>query len=232
MTPDESSRFHRRMEEVREDLLGMAGLVEAAVQDAFAALSQRDPARARRVQKGDRRIDLMENQIDEKALVLLATQQPVAVDLRFLSAALRICSFLERIGDQAVNLAWRALALQEMEPKELPPKLYDIYTISRGMVRSCLDALVGGDKELARQVIELDDEVDDLTRDMLVEGIEAMQQGREDLRRGVELILCSRHLERIADEATNIAEEVVFLVEGRVIRHGGPQDAEPSVGPL
>ncbi|MGD8564661.1 MAG: PhoU domain-containing protein, partial [Desulfarculaceae bacterium] len=138
------SHFHRQMREIKDDLLGMAGLVEAAIQDAYESLIHRKNALAQSVIDGDRRIDLLENEIDEKAITLLATQQPVAVDLRFLSAAIKICSFLERMGDQAVNLAWRSLTLNEMDPMEISGRLGQLYDIAREMVHNSLDAFAKG----------------------------------------------------------------------------------------
>ena len=216
---DLNTHFHRKMQEVRENLLGMAGLVEAAMQDAFQAMVSRNPQKARAVIDGDRRIDLMENEIDEKAITLLATHQPVAVDLRFLSVSIRICSFLERMGDQSVNLAWRAITLAEMEHLKTPRTIGEMFDIAFDMTRSCLDAFVQEDVELAMKVIRRDDEVDALVRRFLEENITWMNQENRLIRRGVEHVLASRHIERMADEATNIAEEVVFLVEGEIIRH-------------
>ncbi len=216
---DMQSHLHRRIQEVREDLLGMAGLVEAAIQDSFGALMARNPQKARAVIEGDRRIDLMENEIDEKAITLLATQQPVAVDLRFLSVAIRVCSFLERMGDNAVSLSWRAITLAEQEPVEVPAILRDMYEIARDMTRSCLDAFVQENVGEALRVIKRDDEMDRLTRKFLEDNIRSMHDDKRLIRLGVELILASRHLERIADEATNIAEDVVFTTTGRLIRH-------------
>jgi phosphate transport system protein len=228
---EHQSHFMRQMEEVKEDLLGMAGLVEAAIQDSFNALITRSPGQAHRVLEGDRRIDLMENQIDEKAIVLLATRQPVAADLRFLSSTLRIVSFLERMGDQAVNLAWRAITLSEFEPFEDKQPLVDMYEIARDMTRDCLDAYARRNVEEAREVIKRDDALDHLNRQYLEDSILWMNQDKRLMRRGVELILASRHIERIGDEATNIAEEVVYLVEGEVIRHSDQSEDDETSAP-
>ena len=216
---DLNTHFHRKMQEVRENLLGMAGLVEAAMQDAFQAMYTRNPQKAKSVINGDRRIDLMENEIDEKAITLLATHQPVAVDLRFLSVSIKICSFLERMGDQSVNLAWRAITLAEMDPLKFPNTIKEMFDIASEMTRSCLDAFVQEDVDLAMKVIRRDDEVDGLARKFLEQNINWMNRENRLIRRGVEQILASRHIERMGDEATNIAEEVVFMVEGEIIRH-------------
>jgi len=224
------THFHRQIREVKEDLLMMAGLVEESIHEAVDSLSARDKDQAQQVIDTDRRIDLMQNEIEERVFTLLATQQPVASDLRFLSAAIKICSHLERIGDQAVNLAERTLLLSAMEPVETPRRLVAMGEVAREMTCLCLDAFVQNNVDLAKSVIKRDDELDDLNLHILEDMVEWMTQERRVIRRGVELILASRHLERVGDEATNIAEEVVFLVEGHIIRHMSP--ADDSVGPL
>ncbi len=223
------SYFHRRMQEVKEDLLKMAGRAEEAVFTANQALVKRDRELAKSVIVGDRRIDLMQNEIEERCISLLATQQPVAVDLRFLSAVIKIASFLERMGDQAVNLAQRAQTLAEMNPSDTPATLLTMGEIARDMAKSCLDAFVAEDVAKAEAVLARDDDLDHLCRSFLEEMITWMTDERRLIRRGVEFILASRHLERIGDEATNVAEEVVYLVEGRIIRHGGKPGV--AVGP-
>jgi phosphate transport system protein len=223
------SYFHRQMDDLKDHLLEMGGVVEQVLADATAALVKKDQGLAQEVIKADRRIDLMENEIAERCLSLLATQQPVAVDLRFLSSCLKITRFLERLGDQCVNLAERVLALGEMDASEVSPTLSEMCLISREMTRGALDALAARDVSHAQLIVERDDELDKLNRDFLEEMIALMNQEQRVIRSGVEYILASRHLERVGDEATNVAEEVVFQVEGTVIRH---QDPEPSVGPL
>lgn len=228
------SHFHRQMREVKEDLLMMAGLVEESIHEAVDSLIGRDKVQAHEVIDTDNRIDMMQNQIEERVFALMATQQPVASDLRFLSAAIKIASHLERMGDQAVNMAERTLILAEMEPVDSPRRLVAMGELAREMTCLCLDAFVQNNVELAKNVIKRDDELDDLNLHILEDMVEWMTREQRVIRRGVELILASRHLERVGDEATNIAEEVVFLVEGHIIRHKAPDgdaDAE-SVGPL
>jgi phosphate transport system protein len=208
----------------------MAGLVEESIHEAVDSLTARDTVQAKEVIETDRRIDLMQNQIEERVFTLLATQQPVASDLRFLSAAIKICSHLERMGDQAVNLAERALLLADMDPMDPPRRLVAMGEVAREMTCLCLDAFVQNNVDLAKSVIKRDDELDDLNLHILEDMVEWMTREQRVIRRGVELILASRHLERVGDEATNIAEEVVFLVEGEIIRHQPP--ADDSVGPL
>ena len=226
------SHFHRQMREVKEDLLMMAGLVEESIHEAVDSLIGRDKVQAHEVIDTDNRIDMMQNQIEERVFALMATQQPVASDLRFLSAAIKIASHLERMGDQAVNMAERTLILAEMEPVDSPRRLVAMGELAREMTCLCLDAFVQNNVELAKNVIKRDDELDDLNLHILEDMVEWMTRERRVIRRGVELILASRHLERVGDEATNIAEEVVFLVEGHIIRHKAPDADAESVGPL
>jgi phosphate transport system protein len=209
------------MEILKEDLLKMASLVEGAIHKATDALTRRDMGLAREVIGGDGRVNELENQIEGSCIRLLATQQPVAVDLRFLTSAMKINTALERMGDQAVNLAQRAEAINEMSPVETPPTLLQMASIAQDMTRRCLDAFVRKDVALAYEVCTMDDDLDDLNRQLLGKMIDWMMKEKRVIRRGVELVIAGRHLERIGDEATNIAEEVVFLVEGEVIRHAG-----------
>jgi phosphate transport system protein len=213
------SHFHRQIEELQDTVLKMAGLVEEAMDRGTRSVIQRDSELAQEVIRGDRRIDLLENEVFERGVALLATQQPVAVDLRLIAGLQEISSCLERMGDQAVNLAQRAQVLAELDPVEAPAKLGEMATIAHEMTQSCLQALVRRDIRLANAVCCRDDELDDLNRLLLEEMIQWMMGEKRLIRRGVELILAGRHLERIGDEATNIAEAVVFLTEGRVISH-------------
>jgi phosphate transport system protein len=225
------SYFHRQMQQVKDDILTMAGLVEQSIHDAAEALARRDSGLALAVIKGDRRIDIMQNRIEERCITLLATQQPVAGDLRFLASVIKICAYLERMGDQAVNLAQRSQALDELLPTEVPVTILNMAEVAEEMTRGCMDALAAGDVALANGIIGRDDDLDNLNRHILEEMVQWMASENRLVRRGVEFILAGRHLERIGDEATNIAEEVVYLVEGRVIRHLG-REAAASVGPL
>jgi len=222
------NHFHRRIEEVKEDLLIMAGLVEGAIHDASRVLGSQDRNLAREVIENDRRIDLLQNRIEEKVFTLMATHQPVAGDLRQLSAYLKIVSFLERIGDQAVNLAQRALELMKLGPLEIPQMIVDMGHIAQGMTKSSLDAVVRRDVDLAAQVLRRDDQLDDMCRAVLEDMVGEMTREQKVTRRGVELILASRHLERIGDQACNIAEDVVFLVKGEIIRHRKKRDRDAA----
>ncbi len=225
------SHFHRQMEEVKEDLLRMAGLVEEAIFEAMRALMNRDVSLARMVIQSDRRVNALENLIEGNCIKLLATQQPVAVDLRFITSAMKISTFLERMGDQAVNLAERAQELSELDPMEIPSTLQRMAQTAQEMTRKCLDAFVKRDISLAFEVCSQDDELDALNRLLLEEMMGWMMREQRAVQRAVELIIAGRHLERVGDEATNISEEVVFLVEGTVIRHQAsarPNHHEPA----
>ena len=221
--------FHQELDNIREDIAKMGGLVERSIHSAVEALCKIDTQAAQEIVRQDRDIDLMQNSIERQCMALLATQQPVAVDLRFLAGAIMICLFLERMGDQAVNLAWRTISLGSREPSAIPASLLTMCEISKEMTKDCLDAVARDEVHLARHVIERDDELDKLNRAFLMEMVQGMIEERRLIRRRVEYILASRHLERIGDEATNVSEQVVYLVEGRIIRHA---DEESSVGPL
>ena len=197
----------------------MGGLVESAIYRSVRAVVEKDADQAQQVLKDEARINQMEIEIDELATRLLALQQPMAMDLRFLTAALKINNDLERMGDLAVNIVERALSLMD-EPGM--KSLIDIPRMAKrteSMVHNSLDAFVKGDTDLARSVLLADDEVDSL-RDVVYEDLIAyMQKNPEFVRQGVNLMFVARNLERLADHATNIAEDVLFLVQGVDVRH-------------
>ena len=211
--------FHRDLEVAKNHILDMGGLVESAVDKAISALFDRRPALAREGIDGDDLLDEREVAIEIECQKMLALHQPVASDLRFLLTVLKVNNDLERAGDLAVNIAERALFLGERPPLPMPEQLLRQAECARAMLRDCLDALVNQDTALARRVRTRDDEVDELNRQMFVVIEGQMRADSGTIERALHLLSCSRHLERIADLATNIAEDVVFLVEGRVIRH-------------
>ncbi|MFO1051894.1 MAG: phosphate signaling complex protein PhoU [Planctomycetota bacterium] len=214
--------FHRDLEAMKSRILDMGGLVEASVDKAISSLIDRRPGLAREVIDGDDEIDEREVVIEIECQKMLALHQPVASDLRFILTMLKVNNDLERAGDLAVNIAERALFLGERPPLRMPDQLVRQAEAARGMLRDCLDSLVNQDTALARRIRARDDDVDELNREMfrIVEAM--MREDPETIERGLHLLSCSRHLERLADLATNIAEDVVFLVEGRVIRHRNP----------
>jgi phosphate transport system protein len=197
----------------------MAGLAERAIRNAVEALVKRDTALAEKTIAEDEAINKMEILIDEECLKLLALHQPMAADLRFITSAMRINTELERIGDQAVNIAERVISLNQ-EPQLKPyidiPRMAEI---TQSMVKDVLDAFVNGDAQLARSVCERDDQIDALNDQVFRELMTYTIADPKTITRAVHLVIVSRCLERIADHATNIAEGVIFMVKALVIKH-------------
>ena len=211
--------FVHDIEALKAQLLQMGGRAESVIGKAIEALRKRDLVLAREVIEDDRAIDRLEIDIEERCVALLALQQPLASDLRFITSALKISNDLERVGDHGVNIAGSAIRLSA-EP-ELKP-LVDIprmATLASGMLRDALDAFVRRDAERARELVKRDDEVDALNRQLFRELISFMIEDPRTITRAMELVLVARNLERIADLATNVAEEVVFIAEARIIKH-------------
>lgn len=214
------THLQNEIQKIKEDLLKMGGLVEEALDTATRALMNRDSELAKEVISKDGRINALENVIDDHCVKLIATQQPVAADLRFLTSGIRLCSILERTGDQAVNIAERVMTMNELSPLDnVPPTLLDMAEMGKSMTSKSLDAFVRRDVNLAYDVCCQDDDLDELNRKLLEEMIGWMMDEQRLLRRGVEIVLAGRHYERVGDQATNVCEEVVFIVEGTVIRH-------------
>ena len=211
--------FIEELEDLRKQLLEMAGLVERAVHDSVLSLMERDQERAQRVLVNEARINQMEIRIDELATRLLALNQPMARDLRFLTAALKINNDLERMGDLAVNIVERALSLMAQPPVKPLIDIPRMAQLAESMVRNSLDSFVKRDAELARSVLLSDDAVDDLRDTIFKELVGFMERDPSTVSRALDLILVSRNLERIADHATNIAEDVLFVVQGVDVRH-------------
>jgi phosphate transport system protein len=217
--------FHEELELVKEKTLKQGSLVETMVEQAVASLVDRDSRLADEVIASDQKVDVLDVEIEEDCLRLLALHQPAAKDLRFITTAMKITTDLERMADQAVNICQRAIELNE-EPQLKPYIDIPIMSqLSQKMMREALDAFVRRDAELARQVIPEDNKVDALKDQIFRELLTFMMEDPRTIPRAIRLILVSRHLERIADHATNIAEMVVFLVEGKTIRHA---PKEPS----
>ena len=207
------------LEDLKKKLLLMGGSVESQLQDVLQALIERDSDLAIRVVENDLHINAIDVEIDEACLRLLALHHPTAGDLRFITTAMKISSELERISDLAENIAERAIELNE-EP-QLKPYI-DIPRMAEWtsqMVKECLDAFVNRDAELARKVCRDDDFVDDLTEQLFRELVSFMLEDSRTITRAVRLTFIGKYYERIADHATNIAELVVYLVEGKIIRH-------------
>jgi phosphate transport system protein len=214
-----SIHLHRDLEHLQRHILSLAAAVEQAVEKAIRALFDRDAGIALSLIEGDREIDLEENEIEEECLKILALHQPVAVDLRRVAAILKINTDLERMADTAGNLAERAYALAQGSNAPVPPDLRQMTDLTNTMVRDSLDAFVNLDAELAKRVCRLDNEVDRHCREIIEHVIEYMKRGPDNVEPGLHLFSVTRQLERIADHATNIAEDVVYLVDGEIIRH-------------
>lgn len=215
--------FIQELEELNQRLLQMGGLVEAAIRSSVRSLVERDKRLADQVLRDEPRINQMEIEIDEFTTRLFALHQPVAGDLRFLTATLKINTDLERIGDLAVNIAERSLSLLAQPPLKPLVDIPKMASLVESMLLRALDAVVKRDAELARSVLFSDDEVDRL-RDMVYRELTRfMQRDPESVPRAIDLIFVARNLERIGDHATNIAEDVVYLVKGVDVRHHAAQ---------
>jgi phosphate transport system protein len=213
------THFQQELNQLKSELLRMAGLVERAISNAIEALVKRDMPLAEKTIREDAQINEMEISIDERCLNLLALHQPMAGDLRFITSAMRINIELERIGDLAVNIAERAVSLNQ-EPQLKPYiDIPHMAEITKKMVKDVLDAFVNRDAALARSVCERDDEVDALNDQVFRELLTYMMADTKTITRAVHLIIVSRCLERIADHATNIAEGVIFMTKALVIKH-------------
>jgi phosphate transport system protein len=211
--------FHEELEALKQTLLAMGGLVEDQIRRVMRALVERDDAVAQEVIERDRQVNAYDVEVDEQCVSLLALHQPAAGDLRFITTAMKIVTDLERIGDQAVNIAQRVLELNR-EPQLKPyidlPRMAER---AQRMVKESLDAFVARDTALARQVCGEDAEVDALKEQIFRELLTFMMEDPRTIPRAIRVILISRFMERVADHATNIAEMVVYLVEGKMVRH-------------
>jgi phosphate transport system protein len=205
----------------------MSGEAEAALGLAVEALLERDPDKAHRVIVGDRVIDSMEVEIEEQCINLLALQQPMARDLRMLTSALKIANDLERVGDHAVNIAQSAERLSQARPITPEPEIIEMARLARDMLSDALEAFIRGDAAAGREVCLRDDKVDALHRSVFRILLTHMMEDPHMIGAGMELFLVSRNLERVADLATNIGEDVVFLVEGKSIKHHAEDRGEP-----
>jgi phosphate transport system protein len=211
--------FHEELEALKQTLLAMGGLVEDQIRRVMKALLERDDVVAQEVIERDRQVNTYDVEVDEQCVSLLALHQPAAGDLRFITTAMKIVTDLERIGDQAVNIAQRVLELN-VEPQLKPyidlPRMAER---AQRMVKESLDAFVARDTALARQVCEEDAEVDALKEQIFRELLTFMMEDPRTIPRAIRLILISRFMERVADHATNIAEMVIYMVEGKMVRH-------------
>ena len=211
--------FDELLEQLRAKLLEMSGLVQSSISDSTRALTGKNSALAQRVFKGEGQINRLELEIDQLATSLLATEQPVATDLRFITAAAKINSNLERIGDLSQNIAERAMALINEPRVDVRVDLTQLASLVETMVEMALDAFVSKDPQQARRVLMSEGGVDDLRDATFAQLIDAMKKNSQAVQYCVDLMFAARSLERIADHATNIAESVLFMVEGVDVRH-------------
>lgn len=216
---EQRAHFSKKLEDLKVMVLRMAALSESAVHKAMKAYLENDADLAETVIIGDEVINEMEDEIDNFSLELLALDQPMAVDLRTIVGAQRVTVNLERLGDEAVNLAHRAIFLSTRPPLPHNPKMSDLSVIAKTMLSDAFKAYVDEDVALAEQVCRMDDKADDLNIAILRQLVSEMVTETRIVERGVHAIIGARHMERIADLATNVAESVVFVVEGTSMKH-------------
>lgn len=218
-----SMHFQKEIQNLKRKILSLSALVEESVRQAVISVRERDGNLAWKVIDGDIEIDHREVDIEEECLKILALYQPVAIDLRFIVAVLKINNDLERIGDLAVNIAERSTFLAVQERKVIPFDFTGMAEKVQSMLRKSLDALVNMNPSLAREVFICDDEVDAIHRNMYQQVKDRIRSHPEELDSLIHFLGISRNLERIADHATNLAEDVVYMADGEIVRHkGGP----------
>ena len=211
--------IERQIDQLKERILHVGTLVEEAISKSITALINRDANLAQRVMASDEEIDRMEVEVEEECLKILALYQPVAADLRFVVAVLKINNDLERMGDLAKNIAKRVSQLAAGRPCPLPPEIRTMAMQTQEMVKQSLDAVVNADPALARQVREEDDAVDAARQKIRKRVMQTLQEGTDDVESLLRMNSVSKHIERIADMATNVAEDVIYMVEGEIVRH-------------
>ncbi len=232
MSPDDSARasrhFDQELAEVRDLLLQMASLAEEQVRSALGTVQRQDAQGAQRTKERDRDIDALELEIEEKTINLLARRQPMAVDLRMLVSTLKISNDLERVGDHAVNIAQCASRLAEAFPVQAPGELDRMADAATAMLRDAIEAFIERDVTLARDVLMRDDEVDRSNDVVFRIMLKEMAENSNALIAGLQLMLVARNLERIGDLATNLAEDVIYIVEARSIKHHAMEGSPPK----
>lgn len=209
----------RDLENLHRDILSMCANVEEMIHIAVQGLSQPRSELNNELIERDKEIDRMDVKIEEDCLKILALHQPVAIDLRRITTVMKIAGELERVADLAVNISERACGLMNIESMKVPPRLQEMAKRSLEMLHQSIDSYVELDSQLAQRVIEEDTSVDEMNRGIIDDLTNLMKQTSSQVEAGLHLFSSSRHIERIADHATNIAEDVVYLVEGEIIRH-------------
>ncbi|HUQ01628.1 MAG TPA: phosphate signaling complex protein PhoU [Kofleriaceae bacterium] len=211
--------YESELRELKDKLLKMAGLVEDMIASATRALITSDTELARQTIQADTAVNALEIETDELCLLILAKRQPVASDLRMITLAMKMVTDLERIGDLAVNIGERVLALGAAPAPPVAERLTRMSEVGQRMIRDSIDAFVASDVGKARTVFGRDQYVDDAYRELAMEMQHEMMRDRDFVNRGIHLQACSKFLERIADHGTNLAEMVIFQVEGKDVRH-------------
>ena len=214
-----TKHLEREIDKLKRQILRLSTVVEDSVYKAVKAVEERDPDRAELVISKDSEIDLLEVEVEEECLKILALHQPVAIDLRFIIAVLKINNDLERIGDLAVNISNRASALAKLPKVKVAPDFEPMFVKVMSMLRRSLESLVNLDSELARSVCASDDEVDDLNREMHRLIQENIRTAPAEAASLLQMLSVSKNLERIADHSTNIAEDVIYMIHGEIVRH-------------
>ena len=211
--------FHQRLDDLKERLLVMAGMAEQAIQRSIEAYTTRDLSICELVFRSEPAINKLEREIDQMALDLLAMEQPMAIDLRFILSVIRINADLERVGDQAVNIAVRVREMGAFANIDLPVDIPRLASLASAMVRKALQAFIEADAELARSVLTLDDQVDEMNSNAFYSLSSLIKDQPELTPQSLNALIIARNLERVGDHATNIAEDVIFWVRGFDVRH-------------
>jgi phosphate transport system protein len=215
-------KFHQSLDELKERLLVMAGMAEQAIQRSIEAYRTRDLSICELVFRSEPAINRLEREIDQMALDLLAMEQPMAIDLRFILSVIRINADLERVGDQAVNIAVRVREMEAFGNIDLPVDIPRLASLALAMVRKALQAFIEGDAEMADSVFKMDDQVDEMN-DAAYYSLSALIKEKPELTpQALNALIIARNLERVGDHATNVAEDVIFWVRGADVRHHAP----------
>ncbi|MCP4215524.1 MAG: phosphate signaling complex protein PhoU [bacterium] len=214
-----SAHLQRAIDEIMKRLISLSALVENAVKQALEALTENNPEQARKVIEDDGVIDQKEIEIEEECLKVFALHQPVAIDLRYLVAVLKMNNDLERIGDLASNIATNALSILSKPKTKKGFELADMYALVRSMLKGVLDAVVDLDNKGARDILKADDEVDRMHMELSAQVLEEIKINPDGAEVLIQYIHIVRHLERIGDHATNIAEDIIYMIDGEIIRH-------------
>ncbi len=214
-----SKQFETELRELKDKLLIMGSRVEEIIRDAMKSLIERNTPLAEECIRRDREINRLEIEIDELCFRMLALRQPTANDLRFITFGLKVVTDLERVGDMGVNIAERAIDLNKEPPLKPYVDIPQMATEAQKMLKNALDAFVNSDVEMAEDVLANDDLIDGLNRKIFSELVEYMERDKSNILRAFRLSFISRYLERIADHATNVAEMVIFMVQGKDVRH-------------